>query len=595
MVLRHLQTGLLGAASNLRGRSSSDARRTGYARSCADDALQWRVVILVPALLLIMVAVAAEAPASEPQLAHGEAVRLGSMAPRGTRRVIYNSDPSNTTVQLSEPVAKPEELRQVIRTYAREGNIDTLVQEIWHQCWTEWWRTDKCPYDTRPQHQRLVSMMDDGVMPIEIYIDECHRQKMEFIAGFRMNDRHGNNVEFFQQLDTEHPEWILKEYKPTGGGKNDPRNRGLGCSLDYSQDGVRDFLFSIMQEAASRFDVDGIEFNWLRMPECFPRDKAEQSYPIMSGFVRRIRAMLDEVGEQKGRKLILGVRVLQDLEQCKRWGLDVPTWIKEGFIDYVAPGDHGFTDFNAPYEEFVRLGRAYGCYVYPQAECRLGYTRWKESNRTEYKSPEQYRAAVQNFYGAGADGFSTSNYFLLWHRKSGLDLSGPGAAYPSALNTLIILRDPKQVVAGDCHYLFVPIWGPGVRYLGGAYPERIVLSRRKTGQRSEFRFRMCENLPAKSVIAGEDLVSGAVLLFSPSIVPGDEIELDINGETIPTENIKTNWPNEQDKLPLCRFALSSPPAVYGDNYLGLRLVKSATDTDDDIIVDEVEVMVKTGN
>ncbi len=78
-------------------------------------------------------------------------------------------------------------------------------------------------------------------------------------------------------------------------------------------------------------------------------------------------------------------------------------------------------------------------------------------------------------------------------------------------------------------------------------------------------------------------------------MPGDEIELDINGETIPAENIKTNWPNEQDKSPLCRFALSSPPAVYGDNYLGLRLVKSATDVDDDIIVDEVEVIVKTGN
>ena len=41
--------------------------------------------------------------------------------------------------------------------------------------------------------------------------------------------------------------------------------------------------------------------------------------------------------------------------------------------------------------------------------------------------------------------------------------------------------------------------------------------------------------------------------------------------------------------------MSSPPAVYGDNYLGLRLVKSATDADDDLTVDDVEVIVKTGN
>jgi len=72
MVLRHLPTGLLGATSNLGGRSSSGARRNGYAKICANDALQWRVVILVPALLLSMVAVAAETRASEPRLAAGK-------------------------------------------------------------------------------------------------------------------------------------------------------------------------------------------------------------------------------------------------------------------------------------------------------------------------------------------------------------------------------------------------------------------------------------------------------------------------------------------------------------------------------------------
>ena len=58
--------------------------------------------------------------------------KLGSLKPRGTRRVVYNSDPSNTTALLSEPEAKPEELRQIVLNYARHS-IDTLVQEVWHQ------------------------------------------------------------------------------------------------------------------------------------------------------------------------------------------------------------------------------------------------------------------------------------------------------------------------------------------------------------------------------------------------------------------------------------------------------------------------------
>lgn len=547
-----------------------------------------QIQLLSVAFVVIAVSVAIAAPESDKTPAGGNDVTQGSLQPRGSRRWIYNSDPSNTTRHLSEPAAQPDELRQVVRNYAREGHVDTLVQEIWHQCWTEFWRTDKCPYDTRPQHQRLTPIMDAGVMPIEIYIDECHRQNMEFVAGFRMNDRHGNNVDFFQTLDKEHPEWILKEYKPTGGGKNDPRNRGLGCSLDYSQQGVRDWLFSIMEEVAKRFDIDGIELSFHRMPECFPRKKAQQSHAIMTGFVRRVSAMLDETGQKKGRELILGVRVLQDIEQCKRWGLDVPAWIEQRLIHYVAPGDWGFTDFNAKYEEFVRLGRAHGCYVYPQAERRIGYPRWKKLK--EEQTPEQYRAVVKNFYGVGADGFSTSNYFIPSRKEI---MTDPKRL--TLLKAISELRDPKMVVSGDRHYAFVPIWGPGVRYIGGTYPERIVLNRQRLGQRGQFRFRMCEDLAANSQLPGGNVVSGAVLFFSPSILPGDEIAVDINGHPIPAGNIKYEWRDEEGKPPLCSFALTSPPSVHGDNYLGLSLIRSSTGAKGDVTLDEVEVIVKAGN
>ena len=498
---------------------------------------------------------------------HVKDFALGSLTPRGTRRVIYNSDPSNTTCHLSEPEAQPDELRQIVRNYAREGNIDTLVQEVWHQAWTIFWRTDNCPYDTRPQHQRLVPMMDAGVMPVEVYIDEAHKQNMEFIAGFRMNDRHGHNAEFFEELSEEHPEWILKGFRPSSARTTDPRSYEIGCALDYSQDGVRDWLFSIMEEVANRFDIDGMEFNYTRMPQCFPEDKAEQSHAIMTAFVRRVRAMLDDAGRKKGRKLLLGVRMTQHLEGCRKLGLDIPTWIREKLVDYIAPGDIGFTDFNAKYEEFVRVAREYDCYVYPQVQVMLGYT-----YRPRLQSPDEYRAALLNFYGAGADGFSTQNYF-------------------EALHTLRVLRDPTMVAAGDRHYIFYPLWGPGRGGPGGYEPERIVLNRRKPGARGEFRFRMCENLPADSRISGEEVVSGAMVIFRPGIVPGDELAIDINGKTIAAENITVDWPDEKGRPPVCRFALSTPPAAYGDNYLGMKLVERAPGAGGDIVLDEVEVLV----
>ncbi len=551
---------------------------------------------------LLFIALAAASAVAEPEGTPDgvKDVPLGSLQPRGTRRVVYNSDLSNTTSHLSDPAAKPEELRQVVRNYAKEGSIDTLVQEIWHQGWSTFWRTDKCSYDSRPQHKKLVPIMDTGVMPIEIYIDECHKQNMEFIAGFRINDRHGHNVELFEKITKEHPQWILKEYKPTSGSAL-PRSREIGCAFDFSQEGFRDWLFPIIEEVANRFDVDGIEFNYTRMIECFPRDKARQSHAIMTGFIRRVSEMLDEAGQKKGRRLLFGVRVPPSIEGCKRWGLDIPTWIKEGLIEYVAPGDIGWSDFNAKYDEFVRIARAHDCYVYPQVDCRLSYARFVKANRTGYQTPDQFRAIMQNMYGAGSDGFSTQNYFLLWGSASfGIGLHRTGQSiddskmppYPKTLNLLKVLRDPNLLAAGDRHYVFTPLWGRGSGP-GGIYkPERIVLNREKVGQRGEFRFRMCENLPANSELDGQELVSGAMLMFNPGIVPGDEIAIDINGKTIPADSIQYEWPKEKGRPPLCKFALGSPPAVYGDNYLGMKLVKSATGAEGDIVLNEVEVVVK---
>ena len=141
-------------------------------------------------------------------------------------------------------------------------------------------------------------MMDTGVMHVEVYIDECRNQKIEFIVGFRMNHRHGHNINYCDKITKEHPEWMLKEYKPTSGDA-DPRSRELGSALDCLQDGVRDWLCSIMEEVSNHFDVDSIEWNCTRMIQCFPSDKAEKNHAIITGFVRRVRAMLDEAGQER--------------------------------------------------------------------------------------------------------------------------------------------------------------------------------------------------------------------------------------------------------------------------------------------------------
>ena len=89
----------------------------------------------------------------------------------------------------------------------------------------------------------------------------------------------------------------------------------------------------------------------------------------MTDFIRRVREILDA---KDGRKLILGVRVPQQLAGCLAWGLDIPTWLRKGLIDFVAPGDFGFTDFNEKWENFTSIARETDCLVYPQTQPKIG-------------------------------------------------------------------------------------------------------------------------------------------------------------------------------------------------------------------------------
>ncbi len=534
-----------------------------------------------------------------------EAIALGSMTPRGTRRLIHVSDPSNTTGLLSDPAAQPRELRQIVRNYAREGHIDTVVQEIFAEARTQFWRTDKTPVDLRYQHRRLIPMMDNGLMPIEVYIDECHKQGMEFIAGFRMNDRHGHHPAFFRKLSEENPEWILTEYPPSWGGAP-PESHHLGSSLNYAVPGVRDYLFSIMEEVAHRFDIDGIEFNFTRLVECFPRAEAAQSHPLMTDFVRRVRAMLDEAGTMsispmpldrpgypppvdRDRRLLLGVRVPQQLAGCAAWGLNVPTWIEEGLVDYVAPADFGFTDFNESYEDFTRLARGHDCYVYPQVQTKLGI------DADIDMEPARYRAAVRNFYAAGADGLSTQNYFFHWlpqFESPGEDGPAIPEEYPRGFNYLKELRDPDEIATGDRHYVFLLLWadlndGHGMSHI--YQPQRIVLERGPAEARGNYRFRVCEHFPADPILPLTTEGSG-LSFFPKGLAKGDRLAIDINGTAVPSERVSWTW-NEEGP-PSCKVALSSPPFRYGNNVLGLTLEQGAAGAEGDIVVERLECMVR---
>ena len=423
---------------------------------------------------------------------------------------------------------------------------------------------------------------------------------MTFLAGIRVNDNHGH-VSIRQGVGAgaaflvNNPQWQIRE-KPPGP------YYALSTPFDFTFEQVRDYLFSATSELVDRFDVDGLELCF-RDHYYFPPGRGPERKGLMTGLLGRIRRMLDDKGRERNRKLLLGARVFQTLEECDSMGLDVPAWIAEGLIDYVSPADTMYCEPNVPLEAFSRLTRSTPCFLYP------GLLPWSSlrMRRRLGGQPitlDQQRALAMNMYGAGADGIFFYNHFvpLSW-----------APFYPRMLRGLAETREPRDLTRGNRHYVFEPVWagclgfGADRTSTGAVKADRMVLKRGTPGVEGKYRFRVCEHLGRSR---------GASLLFRAyHAVPGDRLQVRVNGTPVPDSRLRRRSDERRSDLkaivdpnstsssglppvpelpgPFSTFwfDLTEPPAQFGDNWLEVSLTHSDPAQTQEILIDEVEVFV----
>ena len=210
----------------------------------------------------------------------------------------------------------------------------------------------------------LRYLMENHGGPMEVISGLCRRAGLEFFPSVRMNEHYDmpESAPQYSHLRRDNPEYLI------GKGEDIPSPTlewGIRTGLDYAVPEVRSYMASIVVELVSRWDVDGIELDYMRHPAFF---RIEEGYPnryLMTDFISYIRQQMDEIGEAKGKALDLIVRVPPTLRDCARVGLDVETWIKEELVDIVIAGG-GFIPFETPVDEFVEAAEGtnveiYGC------------------------------------------------------------------------------------------------------------------------------------------------------------------------------------------------------------------------------------------
>ena len=104
-------------------------------------------------------------------------------APRGERRILFNSDPSTIATQILPDRVESDHLQRLVDMLGDAG-VDTLVQDAWNQGFTVYWRAAQLQYDQRPQHRRFLALLDRGIQPLQVMLDRCRERGMSFLAGF---------------------------------------------------------------------------------------------------------------------------------------------------------------------------------------------------------------------------------------------------------------------------------------------------------------------------------------------------------------------------------------------------------------------------
>ena len=490
--------------------------------------------------------------------------------PRGTVRVVFHADGHPRNHLPLDPEA--HDLHEYVDHLA-DAEIDVFSllcfvsgQALW-QSELAIPMASKWPVDS-PHRVRLGRLRAKGVDPVEVYAKRCHEKGLKFLAKFRMNDRHSRghlsghfNCHMGKFIE-DHQEWWLKSYP---GG------------LDFSFQGVRDWYAALVREVIGKFDIDGVTFNYLRYPYVFEPSDSRAKQPILTEFMREVRGTLDEEGRRKGRKLLLCAVVPVTLQECHELGCDVPTWVGDGLVDILCPCDYNSAVLNAPYHEFGSLTRdTDGVYLMPAVQAHLSRTLYTRN----LMSLPAYRALVSNFYAAGADGISAFNFMYHWARMQGLSYSGNMDQFPAALHCFRELRAPEQLTQGDRHYAWWPDSDCSAVFPGLLDRSRMMTFQRDLDSGAEWTIRCAERFaPSQDALVRMNIVN---------LLPGDEIEVSVNGEAIPADAMAAEFHadgrREYEKGMLLppyasvTFRAASPPFVCGENTLAVRLLKSGPGT-----------------
>ena len=359
----------------------------------------------------------------------------------------------------------------------------------------------------------LIALKENyGTDPLAVVVDHAHQHDQEVFWSYRMNNAEDAFADYaLSTRKRQHPEYLMGV--PSDWSTypvSDPR--AWWSSEDFAVSAVRDYIYQIFNDVSNRYDVDGIELDFIRHPMFFrpnldglPATSAQTN--MMTDMVRAIRAMTNWVSYQRGRPLLVSIRTPLTVEDSLAVGLDVSTYVQERLTDILVVGqDYAPLAVAGPLQDMVNLGHQYSVPVYALLN---------PSQESQYNTIEAWRGAAMNRWYWGADGIYTFNLFP----------TSPDQRFDE-LGSAETLKGLDKIYAVD-H--IIPENALGIFKASLVIPDRLPLT-------------IAPNVVTTAKLpVGEDIVANTpegqtvittLCLDISSLVLGDELVLDLNGYSL---------------------------------------------------------------
>ncbi len=261
------------------------------------------------------------------------------------------------------------------------------------------------PKDRVPGYRRGIhgmwAMHNQGVdYPARMIARSRERGISPWIT-LRMNDVHEND-----NLDHPFHGEFWRDPKYFRGGSMGYYARGL----DYAHPEVRDLYRDLIVETLDRYDIDGLELDFMREPYVFQEGAEAEGAKILTEWLRGVRKLTDEAGERRGHPVRLAVRVPSHPEVADGWGLNAVDWAKEGLVDLIVATPRWATlEYDMPLGEWQTLLDGTGVTLAGGLEilCRP-----LPGGPAGAVTPEQAVGAATAVLADGADAVYLFNYFV---------------------------------------------------------------------------------------------------------------------------------------------------------------------------------------